>query len=151
MKNKFNSPWIAILVGIAAIGFAIFSHFKTDDFIEKSATTTGIVVDVYVKRPSINEKKKGNVEPEYCPIIAFVTESGDSVEFKSSKGSKNFDTYKTGKEVDVMYDPNNPVNARIKVSKESNKMRSLMTGGFGIIIIGVGIFGLFRKKRIAKV
>ena len=146
MKTNIKSPWISILIGIVAIGFAIFSYLKTDEFIEKSLSATGVVVDVYVKEPSMHDEDEGD-KPEYCPIIAFVTESGDSVEFKSSTGSTNFETYKAGKEVDIMYDPDNPVNARIKVAKETNKWQSMMSSGIGIIMIGVGIFGIFRRKK----
>ena len=147
MKTNLKSPWITIVIGLAAIGFSLFTHFKTNEFIDDSVTAKGVVVDVYVKKPSINAKKKGDNNPEYCPIIAFVTESGDSVEFKSTSGSTNFDTYKVGKEVEVMYDPDNPVDARIKMAKEENKWQTMMAGGFGIIIIGIGVFGLIKKGK----
>ena len=149
MRGKLNSPWISVIVGIALIGFSFYSYTKTDKFIDKSVYTTGVVVDVYIKKDNHSSNRDDDYDqPEYCPIIAFVTESGDSVEFKSTAGSTNFDTYKVGKEVDIMYDPDNPVHARIKMAKEENKWQTMMAGGFGIIIIGIGVFGLIKKRKI---
>ncbi len=149
MKSKFNSPWIAIVIGLASIGISIFLFIKNDEFIDKAVNVKGVIVDVYIKEPSLTEKNNGDgrERPEYCPIISFVTKKGDTVKFKSIKGSKNFKTYKVGGEIDVMYDPDNPVKARVKMEKKDNKFNAMLSGGFGILIIGIGIFGVIRNRK----
>lgn len=149
MKTNFKSPWISIVLGIAAIGFTAFTYFQKDKFLDKAMDAKGIVVDVYAKEPSLSDKNDGEYQTEYCPVIAFTTAAGDSVRFKSGTGSYYFDTYKVGKEVDVIYDPENPADASIKTSKEANKWQSMMFGGSGLLMIGIGIFGVIKRKRLS--
>jgi len=113
MKKKLNSGLFAILLGIGMIVMSVYTFNKTDEFIDKANETTGVIVDMYIKKPMNSNSDKKSEEPEYCPIIEFVADNGDTIVFKSSSGSTNFNTYKTGKEVDILYDPNNPEKARI--------------------------------------
>jgi uncharacterized membrane protein YidH (DUF202 family) len=149
MKKKLNPSLAAILIGIGLIIMSVYTFNKTDKFLDKATETKGVVVDVYIKQHSKTDSDKKNHKPEYCPVIKFATEDGDTLEFKSTSGSTNFDYYKTGKEVDVLYDPDNPSNARIKNSKQTTKTSSFIMIGVGILVIVGGVFKFIydRKKN----
>lgn len=153
MKTNIKSPWVAIVIGLVAIGFGIYSYINTEKFMEDAIETTGVVVDVYEKKDSNNKdnrtkhEKKTNqsAKKTYCPIIEFVTEAGDTVEFKSINGSTDKNKYKVGDDIVVYYDPDNPVKARQMV--KSNSMQPYFAGGIGLVFIVVGIFMFVRTKK----
>ncbi|MDD3740366.1 MAG: DUF3592 domain-containing protein [Bacteroidales bacterium] len=148
MKKKLNSGLFAILMGIVLIGVSIYSYYQTDEFIDSAKETTGVVVDVYIKKNTSTNNDKKVEKTEYCPIIEFATEEGDTIEFKSTSGSTNFDYYKVGKEIEVMYDPENPSKARIKTTKKANNRNVFIMAGMGILIIVGGIGkSIFDKKK----
>jgi hypothetical protein len=146
--GSFKSPIALVIIGVVVIGFSVYSYITTNDFIKNAKETTGVVEDVYVKKVNFsvgNNNSNRSNSPEYCPVVAFETESGDSITFKSSSGSTNFDTYKVGKTVEVLYNPENPTKARIK-SRSNNQRSPLLVGGAGLLFTVFG-FIAFRKKR----
>ena len=146
MRTNFRSPWIAVIVGVLALVFGIYLHFSTKAFMEDAVETTGTVIEIYEKKPKSNMNNRNvSSELKYCPIIEFVTEAGDTVEFKSTFGSTDKNYYEEGDDIDVLYDPSNPVKAQQKT--KSSNMKTLVPIGMGIVFILMGLFIIIKKRK----
>lgn len=117
------------LVGFLLAAIAAFIFIRTRLFIGRSQEVKGTVI-----RMVYSSSSDGG---GYSPVFRFKTIEGTSVEVVDNLQT-NPPQFKEGQEVDVLYDPQNPQNARIK--KWMNLyFVPLLLGGLGMIFGGIGI------------
>ncbi|MBI5944432.1 MAG: DUF3592 domain-containing protein [Chloroflexi bacterium] len=129
----------AIMLLITAI--SIFSNIQK---IGKEESTPGRVVDVVVQKVVVNEQNN-IVRDFYYPVIEFTASDGRRRTVQVSEGS-DFPFYEKGNEVTVLYDPEHPLDARIKSLDSSMLMWVLpsITGILGIAFAG----GVYVVKKV---
>ena len=97
----------------------------------RGLTRRGTVTSGMVREIIISNHFDGLVL--HFPVVEFITESGQSLRFKSSMGT-NRPEYKAGDQVPVLYDKENPENAEIHSTSKFQKN--------SIILILAGLFFL---------
>lgn len=92
-------------VAFIMVTLALFFLFRTRSFISKSRQTRGTVTQMVYE--------SGTEGGGYLPIFRFRTLDGQEIEAKSNLAT-NPPQFKVGQVIDVLYDPDNPSQARIK-------------------------------------
>ncbi|MBN2087088.1 DUF3592 domain-containing protein [Candidatus Peregrinibacteria bacterium] len=133
MKKLSIVYYIFIIVGLSLLTGAYYTYKNTNDFIGKSISANGEVLDM-------------EIGDTYRPIVQFTTQDGKAITFTGSVGS-NPPQYNIGENVEVLYIAENPQEAKIK-SIIQLWLLPLILGGMGIVFAGVG-FGIvfFRNRR----
>jgi len=121
-----------ILGGLIMLLVSGITFFNARNFIRDSVATTGTVVDL-VLEDSISDDSG----PVYYPVVSFMTNNGETVEFKASYGS-NPPRHPRGDEVEVRYDPYDPYGARLD-SFFALWVIPVIFGAIGFVIIDAGI------------
>jgi Protein of unknown function (DUF3592) len=106
--DKMNSVNV-IKYGFTALGIllllvAMYLVQQTRTFYREASKAQGTVIDLVRGRSSSSRT--------YAPVVRFVTEAGESIEFTSDTGS-NPPSYSEGEIVEVLYRPETPHAARI--------------------------------------
>lgn len=125
---------IAILMLLIA-GFASVNNIRK---INREESSPGRVTDVVMERSYVNEQDRV-VEELYYPVVQFVASDGKRRSVKMSEGSSS-PSYEVGDEVVVLYEPDHPLEARIKSFPSSAGMWILpaITGILGLsFLVGV--------------
>lgn len=124
-------------VGIFMIALGAFFYFRTKSFSEKAQETKGTVTEL-----AYEEDSEGS---GYYTIFQFTTISGQVIE-KTGNIRSSPPAHQVGEVIDVLYDPANPNDARIKKTS-SLYFVPMLLGGMGIVFFCLGIFifvlGLF--------
>lgn len=124
--------------GIAAIMLLIatISSFNAIAKINKEASAPGRVTDMVNKREYVNEQDR-IVREYYFPVVEYVSSDGKRHTVQLSEGSST-PSYEIGDEVTVLYDPDHPLDARIKSFGSSALMWVLpgITGVLGLCFLG---------------
>ncbi|MBI5352503.1 MAG: DUF3592 domain-containing protein [Chloroflexi bacterium] len=141
-ENPTMERWVlGAFTGIAVVALLVttISTFLNIQKISKEESIPGRVVDVVVRRELVNEQNN-IVRDFYYPIIEFVPNDGHKRTVQVSEGSDSA-YYEKGDEVTVAYDPDHPLDARIKSASSSALMWILpsITGVLGIAFAG-GVF-----------
>ena len=138
-ENPSMERWV--LGGFAAIAVimllvTIVSIFSNIQKILKEESVPGIVVDVIKRRELINEEND-IVRDFYYPVIEFVPSDGHKRSLQVNEGSDS-PYYEKGDEITVLYDPEHPLDARIKSASSNALMWVLpsITGILGIAFAG---------------
>lgn len=119
----------SLIGGLMAL-IAVFLFVRTRMFISNAQEVKGTVIRMVYKR---NSKGGGG----YSPVYQFKTIEGRLVEKQDSLFS-NPPMFTEGQTIDVLYEPANPENARIK--KWMNLyFLPLLLGGMGLIFGGIGV------------
>jgi hypothetical protein len=137
---------LGIFSGVAALMvlIAVVSSFINIQKIAREESAPGRVVDVVVRRELVNEKND-IVRDFYYPVIEFVASDGHKRTVQISEGSDS-PYYEKGNEVTVRYDPEHPLDARIK-SAASNMLMWILPGITGIL--GIAFAGaVFIVKKV---
>jgi hypothetical protein len=129
---------LRIFSGVAALMLLIsaISTFSAIQKISKEESTPGRVVDVVVRREYISQQDR-IIRDFYYPVIEFVANDGHKRTVQISEGSDS-PYYEKGDEITVLYDPDHPLDARIK-SAGSNALMWILpfiTGILGIAFAG---------------
>lgn len=133
-KNPLKwSATIFSLMGLPFLAIALGVGFSNYSFIQKAEQTTGTVVDLIYSR-------KGMARPK----VVYAIPDGRNYTYVSSNAS-NPPSFRVDEQVDILYDPKNPGNARIK-SFGSLWLLPLIFGAFGTIFMGIGL-GIFAHRR----
>lgn len=123
------------LIGGLFILLALFLFVRTRIFLGKAQETKGTVIEMISKRGS-----KGGTS--YSPVYEFRTITGQMIKVEDSL-STNPPMFQVGQKIDVLYEPENPQNARIKRCMSLYFMPALFAFlGFTFFIIGVGMLAL---------
>jgi len=118
------------LVGGLLFAIGAFLFFRTRNFISKAQEVQGTVVQMVWS--SSSDGGGG-----YSPVYQFRAISGQMITVQDSLSSSP-PMFEVGQTIDVLYDPENPQNARIK-KFWSLYFVPILLGGMGLIFGGVGI------------
>jgi hypothetical protein len=128
-SNRVGGSIFAIIGLLMMIGAWIFFQ-NGQKFMKEAVSATGMVVEsVYVK----SRKGKGR----YYPVVEFQTVDGKSKTFRSDTGSSR-PTYENGEQVSILYEKQNPANAKIAGFWELWGLSAVLAV-FGLIFMGVGL------------
>ena len=146
-ENPAMERWVlGGFTGIAVlmILIAAISSFFNIQKIGKEESAPGRVVDVVVRRELVNEEND-IVRDFYYPVIEFVANDGHRRTVQLNEGSDSA-YYEKGDEITVLYDPDHPLDARIK-SAGSNALMWILPGITGIL--GIAFAGaVFVVKKV---
>jgi len=137
---------LGIFTGAAVlmILIAAISSFFNIQKISKEESVPGRVVDVVVRRELVNQEND-IVRDFYYPVIEFVANDGHRRTVQLNEGSDSA-YYEKGDEITVLYDPDHPLDARIK-SAGSNALMWILPGITGIL--GIAFAGaVFVVKKV---
>jgi transcription antitermination factor NusG len=148
-ENPTMERWVlGGFTGIAAVMIlvAVIASFLNIQKIVKEESAPGRVVDVVVRRELVNEEND-IVRDFYYPVIEFVAIDGHKRTVQLSEGSDS-PYYEKGDEITVRYDPDHPLDARIK-SAGSNALMWILPGITGIL--GIAFAGaVFVVKKVME-
>ena len=153
LRKAAESPTMErwVLGGFTAIAVitllvTIVSIFSNIQKILKEESVPGVVVDVVKRRELINEEND-IVRDFYYPVIEFVPSDGHKRSLQVNEGSDS-PFYEKGDEITVLYDPEHPLDARIK-SASSNALMWVLPSITGILGIAFAGAVLVVKKVMA--
>ncbi len=141
MKAITIIKYIFSFIGLGMLIGAFFIYKNTSDFIEKAITTNGVVVEL------IRVQSSNDSSDTFSPIVAFKDQNGIEVEFTSSSSSSPA-SFDIGEKVVVFYEPQKPVNAKIKSFFELWGAATIV-GGIGLVFGLIG-FGFFLNDKLKK-
>jgi hypothetical protein len=124
-------PFLLSVVGVVFLVLGTRNFVRTRRFVSRASSVTGTVTDVKT-RTSMSHSSEGLRIRRY-PVVRFQTLDGRTVEFDSEASTSSF-SRGPGEQVQVLYDPLRPEEARIK---------SFMTLWFAPLIFSVLGFFMF--------
>ena len=131
-------------VSVLMILVAVISSFFNIQKIAKEESAPGRVVDVVVRREVVDQRND-IVRDFYYPVIEFTASDGHKRTVQISEGSDS-PYYEKGNEITVRYDPEHPLDARIK-SAGSNALMWILPGITGVL--GLAFAGaVFIVKKV---
>jgi hypothetical protein len=122
-------------VSIVMLVIAFFASFGNITRIANERTAPGLVVEVAKERAYLDERRE-IIEEYYYPVVRFTAGDGRTRELKMSEGS-NRPQYEPGDEVEVRYNPQKPLEARID-SFGSNALMWVLPVITGILGLAFG-------------
>lgn len=129
-------------VAVLMLMIAATSSFRALSRLSREASAPGRVVDVVVQRTYVNEQDR-IVRDYYYPVVEFTADDGRWRSVQMSEGS-DYPYYEAGDEVTVRYDPEHPLDARIK-SPGSDALMWILPGITGLL--GLGFLGAVMVVR----
>jgi len=135
MSTDMITGIVMVGVGLLMIGIALFFLIRVRTFINISEKTQGTVILNLYKADS--EGGGG-----YTPVFEFRTLQGKKVEF-SGNLQTNPPQFKVGQTVEVLYDPEDPEEARINRGFNLYFVPAFL-GLFGLVFGGMGTFFFFK-------
>ncbi|MDZ5435197.1 DUF3592 domain-containing protein [Pseudomonas fluorescens] len=142
MKTLSIIKYVFSFVGVALLSGAVTSYKNTNDFLKEVVPATGTVVDFV--------KSRSSDSVSYRPVVRFVSQDGQVVEFTSSVG-KSRRAYSLNDTVEVLYSPFNVQEVKINRFFElwGPFMVMLVMGAvfLSIGLIIVLVIGLRNRKK----
>jgi len=149
-ENPTMERWVlGGFTGIAAVMILVtlISSFLNIQKISKEEIAPGRVVDVVVRREVVDQQNR-IVRDFYYPVVEFVAIDGHKRTVQLPEGSDSA-YYEKGNEITVRYDPDHPLDARIK-SAGSNMLMWILPGITGIL--GLAFAGaVFIVKKVMSI
>ena len=139
---------LGIFSGVAVLMLLIagISSYFAIQKISKEESAPGRIADVVVRKEYINEQDR-ITRDFYYPVIEFTASDGKKRTVQISEGSDS-PYYEKGDEITVLYDPEHPLDARIK-SASSNALMWVLPSITGILGIAFAGAVLVLKKVMA--
>lgn len=135
--------YLFLVVGAALMAGAGVSAKNARTFIAESVAAPGSVIDLVRRQSSDSDT--------YAPVVKFVTQTGEAIEFTSSTSSSP-PSYRTGERVEVLYRPLMPHDAKINAFG-SLWASSLMLGALGAVFFAIGagiiLFAVYQARKAA--
>lgn len=132
---------LSVFSGVAALMLLIAGIASARNILQLSReqSAPGTVVEVIERRQYLNEQDR-IIETYYYPVVEFTASDGRRRSVQMSEGSST-PHYEAGEEVTVLYDPQHPLDARIKSFGSSALMWVLpgITGILGAAFLGAVI------------
>ena len=134
--NRFAPP-ILLLAGVGLLFLGVHLHQKTAAFLARAVRAPGVVVEM-----ATNHSSEGN--STYAPVVGF-EHDGRKYTFKDTISS-NPPSYRRGEAVGVLYDPDQPRDARIDRGRW-NKAVPILIGVFGALLCLLGFWSFSRPAQ----
>jgi len=124
---------VAVLMLLIAFGSAASAILK----MSKEENAPGRVVEIVKRREYVNEQDRV-YQDYYFPVVEFVSADGRRHSVQMSEGSSS-PSQEVGDEITVLYNPEHPLDARVKSFGSSALMWVLpgLTGILGLAFLGV--------------
>ena len=130
---------IAILMLLIALGSSASAILKMN----REESAPGRVVEIIERREYVNEQDRV-VEEYYYPVVEYVSSDGRFHSVQMTEGS-SAPSHEVGDEVTVLYNPERPLDARVK-SFGSSALMWILPGITGILVMGfLGAVMVVRK------
>ena len=131
--NQINGPKVENIILSIFTGIASFSNILK---INREESAPGRVVEIVSRREYVNEQDR-IIEEYYYPVVEYTSKDGKYHKVQLKEGSSS-PSYEVGDEVVVLYEPDHPLDARIKSVGSSALMWILpgITGILGIAFLG---------------
>ncbi|MCA2001061.1 MAG: DUF3592 domain-containing protein [Chloroflexi bacterium] len=139
-----------IFSGVAALMLLIagISSFLNLQKLSGEQSADGVVVDV-VKRREYVDQQDDVYNDYYFPVVRFTASDGRTRELEMNEGSSSQE-YEAGDKVTVLYNPDRPLDARIK-SFSGNILMWILPGITGVLGFAFGgAVWLVRKFLLAE-
>lgn len=138
--------WAFSAVAAIMLAIALFSSFGVISKISKEESADGRVVDMILKVQYSTDERGYQLPPEnfYYPVVEFRSSDGRSHSVELTEGSSPA-SYEVGEDVTVLYDPDHPLDARIK-SFSSSLLLWILPGITGILGISFLVAVLAVKR-----
>jgi uncharacterized protein DUF3592 len=120
-------------LGAVFLVLGVRNFVRMRRFVSRALSASGTVTDVKVQTSRSHTGDGPQVRSYRYPVVRFQTQDGRSVEFESKTGTSGF-SQKPGEQIEVLYDPLKPEEARIK---------TFMMLWFGPLIFSVVGFFVF--------
>lgn len=124
-------------IGVAAAVYGVKFWFGTRSFLARAVRTGGLIVDF--KRERSASSRGGGSSVVYYPIFRFTAPDGRAVVQRAQAGSSH-PRLRPGDAVTVLFDPQDPEQARIDSIGNRGPLTSVMIIGFGIVFAGAGVW-----------
>ncbi|MCC3773838.1 DUF3592 domain-containing protein [Streptomyces sp. UNOB3_S3] len=132
---------LCLVIGLIFAGVSV--SFLTD---AKRARGTVVALDWREDHGGGSRKVRSDDEPVAYPVIEFTPADGTPRKFRDSAGS-NPPSYEVGEQVEVLYRPGSPEDARIK-GFLSLWLMPLIFGGIGLVFTGIAtVMALVTRRR----
>jgi hypothetical protein len=142
-KTSANAEKIllGVFTGIAVLMLLIAGLSSTNAVLKmnREESASGRVVEIIQRREYVNEQDRV-VQDYYFPVVDFVSADGRRHSAQMTEGSST-PSQEVGDEVTVLYDPEHPLDARIKSAGSSLLLWVLpgITGILGLAFLGAVI------------
>jgi hypothetical protein len=130
--GKMEKVIIGVFSGVAVLMLLIaaISSYSAVSRMSKEERATGRVVEIIERREYVNEQDRV-VQDYYYPVVEYVAGDGRPHTVHMTEGS-SVPSHEVGEEVTVLYNPEHPLEARIK-SFGSNTLMWILPGITGIL------------------
>jgi hypothetical protein len=140
MSEELLLNLFPIGVGVLLFSIALMIYVRTRLFIRTAQQAKGTVIEMVYRRKSTRSGGKGG---GYLPVYQFRTLDGKKITAKDSLSS-NPPRFQVGQEVDVLYNPHNPHDARINQWMNLYFVPVLL-GGLGLLFGSIGVIIVISK------
>lgn len=133
--------YVFSLVGIGMLVGACFLYKSTSAFVAEATRAEGTVVELI--------RSESSSSATYKPVVNFVSQKGEKIEFVSSVSS-NPPSYSKGQKVEILYLPAEPQNAEINGLFSiwgSSIILGGMSGVFFLIGAGIILVSMLNEQR----
>jgi hypothetical protein len=123
-------------VAVLMLLIAAISSYRAVARMSREESATGRVVEIIERREYLNEQDR-IVQDYYYPVVEYASADGRPHTVHMTEGS-SFPSHEVGDKVTVLYDPEHPLDARIK-SFSSDALMWILPGITAIL--GLGFLG----------
>ena len=153
MNFKKIIRYLFVTVGIILLTLSVFIYFRTNNFINKSVSTEGVIIELRKEKSKSTSSssrrsrryEKADTSTFYRSIIQFEDLKKNKIVFSSSVASNPPD-YQLNDKVSVLYLPESPQEAEINTFLRL-WVGAIVTGAMGVIFFVVGLIVLIFKRN----
>ena len=127
------------IIGLVFLGLAIWQYRSTQNLLERGITTMAKIIDVKEGNSTTTDGEGYTFSSKvYTPEFEFTDNKGQKVRHMSNVSTSNKNAWKVGQEVEVIYDPANSDNVKIKKTTQLYLL-TIVFGAIGGIFFIVGV------------
>ena len=151
IKDGLGCGIIMLLIGLALLGFAATKTYETRAFLDRAVQVQGQVVRMDSHRSYDDDGRPAGTL--YTAIVEYTDKAGARHEVRE-RISKGNPTRAIGDQVPVLYDPDDPAEARIDdyMGREGADLWLTLLGlffaGFGVLYLTLLILGQRARRKL---